>query len=978
MGCPRFEEPLTNPTDLEGRLMNESIFLKLIAQISSKLRIMEELGTPITTDVIANGIEELASGYRRIPNFEMSEEDVGRLKFHIGSIFNVRVGEHAISLHNPDLPRWFDSKKHEIDWRHWTAYKSMLESQGRARDIIDANERVIDDILDYSGDPTTPGTWARKGLVMGNVQSGKTQNYIGLINKAIDCGYKTIILLGGHLNDLRKQTQERVDEGVLGRESRHLAGAQATAPTPIGVGIFQVNSINTGTTTVGDFNKAFADRLGFSLAGEDPVIFTVKKNTGVMERLCKWISDYHYLDPEIGNRLDGPLLLIDDEADYASINTKHHKEEVTKTNDFIRNLLSLFHRNTYVGYTATPFANIFIDPDSNSYSDKDDLFPSDFMIKMPVPDNYLGQDFFFGQESDEGIQGGHDTGHEKSPAIPITDHWPLYELKKTQEISSIPDSLEEAVRAFVLVIAIRSLRGDRHAHNTMLVNISHLTIHQNKLEDLIGVYHKEIDEALDSYSGLGFKDAGRSDILRKIEETFHAVFSVEEEYPKIFEKLREASGRIKVWAINQRTAGNGGKELDYSIHKEHGLCAIVIGGHRLSRGLTLEGLSISYFARNSKAYDTLMQMCRWFGYRPQYADLCRVYLPADSIDWYAFIASAIKDLYRELDLMSRRNQRPKDFGLKVREHPGAMIITAKNKIGWSDTEVRSQDLWGQVQRRFRFSPDPDINRRNLAYVKQFLEGLRSERDGTEEVTLDKETGLLILSGVDYSKLIDFIENLILPEDDLGNAALISHLKKMETAGLGKPKVVLFNQKKSTTTKLERVLGDADRKFINDPYELVDGVITTLAKRSMKHDEENEVYKVKSVHLGNSDDEKLFLSPAARQSVVSESDPDRNPVSFDYICSNERDYPGLLIYLFAVSITPERTSDDTSAATVKLGHGHEPTVGYTVSIPRSENLKGMSSKEIREIVKQTKHSYQVGKVYARLQELSAYEDYEDDE
>ena len=241
--------------------MKESIYNKLISGISSKLNIMKELGVPITNDLIGEKIDELADEYRKLVNFEMTERDIERLKFHVGSMFNVRVGEAAITLHNPELPRWFHSKKSRIDWDHWKAYESMLQSQGRSLDIIKATEDVIDNILDYSGDPSTSGAWSRKGLVMGNVQSGKTQNYIGLINKAVDCGYKTIILLGGHLNDLRKQTQERVDEGVLGRKSKHLIDMENTLPSPIGVGVFRENSINTGTTTIGDFDKVFAGFL---------------------------------------------------------------------------------------------------------------------------------------------------------------------------------------------------------------------------------------------------------------------------------------------------------------------------------------------------------------------------------------------------------------------------------------------------------------------------------------------------------------------------------------------------------------------------------------------------------------------------------------------------------------------------------------------------------------------------------------------
>ena len=958
--------------------MNQTIFVKLISGISTKLNIIEELGTFITNDLIEKKIDEIADEYRDVPNFKLTSVDVKILKFKIGNMFNVRVGEEAISLHNPDLPRWFDSKKTKIDWAHWDAYALMLESKGRPKEILKANEKVIDDILDYSGDPMTLGSWSRKGLVMGNVQSGKTQNYIGLINKAIDCGYKTIILLGGHLNDLRRQTQARVDEGVLGVESRHIADISSRAPSPIGVGIFRQNNINTGTTTVGDFNKAFAGRLGFNLRGEDPVIFTVKKHTGVMERLHKWIRGIHYLSPETGKKLTGPLLLIDDEADYASINTKHHKEEVTKTNAYIRQLLSLFDRNTYIGYTATPFANIFIDPDDSNYSADADLFPADFMIKIPVPENYLGQDFFFGQKQGTELEDGQSEVSSPSPIVMIEDHGPIYELKGYQEIATIPESLKESVRAFLIVISVRALRGEKYSHNTMLVNISHLKVHQNQLEHLIDAYYQEINDALGSFGGLGLEQARTTDILGQIEVTFLKLFSIGETYEEVFSCLREASAKVKVWAINQSTQNIDARDLDYTKYKEHGLCAIVIGGHKLSRGLTLEGLSISYFARNSKAYDTLMQMCRWFGYHPNYDDLCRVFLPVESVHWYSFISSAIRELYQELELMSRREQRPKDFGLKVREHPGAMIITAKNKIGWSDSVVRSQDLWGQVQRRFRFRSDHEVNNRNLDYAKKFVSSLLE--DDTTRKGKD-ESGSLLIENVEYGRLIEFIETMELPEDDLGNQALKNHLRKMERGGLARPKVVVFNQRSSRQVEWAGFLSEEDKEFVNgSKYEFLPGVKVQLAKRRMNQDADNGDYRVTSVHLGNPDDEKLFISEGARKAVTDDLG-DKKPLSFDYICSKERGSPGLLIYLFAVAVGPDKKLNKFSnedKAAFCLGHGRMPTIGYTISFPRPENLKGKTSQEIAQLVKRTKHEYKVGKVWKQLQDISSYEEYEEDE
>ncbi|MDB4634104.1 Z1 domain-containing protein [Rubripirellula sp.] len=963
--------------------MKNSIFKRLISEIASKLRNFQELGTPITNPLIEERIDELAREYNAATNFEISDEDVKKLKFQIGSMFNIKVGEQAVVLRNPDLPPWFDAKKTEINWVHWGAYRSMLESKGRPVAIVDANEEVIDNILDLSGDPTTLGSWSRKGLVMGNVQSGKTQNYIGLINKAIDCGYKTIILLGGHLNDLRRQTQERVDEGVLGKESRHLAETKVGGQKKIGVGEFHEEHINihSGTTTIGDFNKSSANKLGISLTGSDPVVFTIKKNTGVLDNLFTWIDTSYNLngskkEPDRpSEKLDGPLLLIDDEADYASINTKHHKEEVTQTNACIRKLLSLFHRNTYVAYTATPFANIFIDPDDNEYTAEDDLFPSDFMVKIPVPQDYLGQDFYFRQRDARELEDGESPSND-SPTIAIKDYSSIYQLKKSESVTTIPESLKEAVRAFLLVIAIRNLRGDKFSHNTMLVNISHLKVHQNQLEHLLASYHKDISNALDAYSGLGPAVASESELIGDIEKTFEKVFSVEEKYEQIFGKLKESSHRVKVWAINQSNSKDQ-RDLDYSKHSEHGLCAIVIGGHKLSRGLTLEGLSISYFARNSKAYDTLMQMCRWFGYRPNYSDLCRVYLPGLSIDWYSFISTAINELYRELDLMSKSHGRPKDFGLKVREHSGAMIITAKNKIGWAESETRSQDLWGQVQRRFRFRREPEANKRNLEYTKQFLKKLIDDRGGLGNVEFDEKSRAIRISDVDYSALIEFIQQIDLPQDDLGNLALENQLKKMHQAGLAKPKVVLFNQVTSRYMTWENELNEAEKVFLASKYELLPNINVQLAKRRMHDDVGNSVYKVRSVHLGNKDDEKLFLTSASQECVKQCAE---DPISFDYLCSEDRDFPGLLIYLFAVAVGPDKKFKDFSANdTVKLGHGQNPTVGYTVSFPRSDKLKGKSQEEIKKIIKDTKQSYMVDKVYKRNKDLGAYiDEIEDDE
>jgi len=393
----------------------------------------------------------------------LTEEEKEYVKFTIHSQFTIDLKHKGTVLGNPDVKRWLDNAKTDIEWTYWKAFRDYLASdQQRAEKVIEENERIIDNILDYSGDPKIEGSWARKGLVMGNVQSGKTQNYLGLINKAMDAGYKIIILLGGHMNDLRKQTQERVDEGVIGRESAHIVQANLGIQSRIGVGKYRSEDVATVTSSMGDFNRNTANNLGIALNSlSDPIIFTVKKNTSILKNLYEWIKTKHMLDAEDGKKLDLPLLFIDDEADFASVNTKAHKDDITATNKYIRQIIGLFNRSTYVAYTATPFANIFINPETTDEMYGDDLFPSDFMIRVPVPDNYLGQNFYFENQDYEKI----------NPVVIIDDNEDIIPVKHNTMTSVGPLSLsmKDSIRAFIISCSLRDFRGDEKKHKTILL-----------------------------------------------------------------------------------------------------------------------------------------------------------------------------------------------------------------------------------------------------------------------------------------------------------------------------------------------------------------------------------------------------------------------------------------------------------------------------------------------------------------------------
>lgn len=878
----------------------------------------EEQST-VSADLIQQSIEKVIELFE----YPLDKEDIEHMRFRLETTFSVNLSSTSVILRNPNVQRWFKKNKSEISWDYWEAYKQYLIDEDRSLSVIDENEKVIDNILDLSGDPRLDGSWSRKGLVMGNVQSGKTQNYIGLINKAIDAGYKIIILLGGHMNALRNQTQERVDHGVIGRESSHIV-TNTGMQEFVGVGSIRDKNrkVATVTSTKNDFNASIATGLGIDFKDlASPIVLTIKKNTRILDNLNRWIRDRHMLDVEKGVKLDMPMMLIDDEADYASINSQHHKNKITTTNKSIRELLSYFHKNTYVAYTATPFANIFIDPDTNDQMFGDDLFPEDFMIKVPVPDVYMGQDYYFGSDRDE---------EEIGPIIQINDNelmLPMAGQKKDSLVGPMPESLKEAIEAFVLSCAVRDLRGDTKKHKTMMVNITHLNLLQSQIAIHIEDYLSELKSAMNNL-GLGLDEALKNKKILKLYQTYQNTFAIEESFADISEYLKNAVDVIEILSVH-----SGSGDLDYSSYRDNGRSVIVVGGHKLARGLTLEGLSVSYFARNAKAYDTLMQMCRWFGYRPKYGDLCKVYLPFESDEWYSFITEVINDLYRELDRMSLQNKTPRDFGLKVREHPGSLMPTAKTKIGFAESYQVKFDLWGSRQRRFRFKESTDINNLNLKYINQFISDLNTNPE-------IKNNGILF-NDVSYEAVINLIENLDILEDDLGNQALINHINLCKNNNLPTFKVGIHNisnQGKKKWMKDDRF----SHIHVPKSYSLPGGHTITLPIRSVEL--RNGCYSSPRSELGGRTDEKIFLSEEATSNIDKSV-----PVNKDFIESQERQSPGLLIYFFALTdIEPfNKLSNVDEINEIKLPFGNLPAVGYSISFPELENIENIDKSKVKQ-------------------------------
>lgn len=636
-----------------------------------------------------------------LPMFFSTSIDTELVVRELESRFSVVIGQMQVIEDSADHVVWLPAKKSSIEeWRFWNRYEVWLNRKGFSAPVIRRLDEITDEILGRLEDPQRQGSWDRRGMVVGHVQSGKTANYAGLINKALDAGYKIIIVLAGIHNSLRSQTQLRLDQDVRGYDSQISRTVDQSAPG-IGVGTIDrrcvVHSL-TDSTEGGDFNARRA--VNFTPGG-DPVILVVKKNARVLRTVMNWLRSYATANDEDGHDRvvkDMPLLLIDDEADNASVDGRSSPrdengvpiEELDPTtiNRLIRQILKSFEKKAYVGYTATPFANIFIYPsadgDENSLYGKD-LFPSSFIINLPAPSNYIGPVQVFGLQDDV------HSNLESSRAYPVVRTIADYGQdiprghKKAWVPSALPSSLREAILAFWLSCAARRARGQAGSHNSMLIHVTRFNDVQDHIMELVKAEVHSLRLRL--RLGDGNSPVQLRDELRQLWEQDFVPTSSEIQtlvddpaitplsWVDVEQHLRPVIDAIEFKVVNGKVLDS----LDYYDRKD-GMTVIAVGGDKLSRGLTLEGLSVSYYLRASTMYDTLLQMGRWFGYRPGYLDLCRLYLSSDLREWYQHITLAYEELRREFDEMVACGGTPKDYGLKVRSHPAGLQITATNKL----------------------------------------------------------------------------------------------------------------------------------------------------------------------------------------------------------------------------------------------------------------------------------------------------------
>lgn len=680
-------------------------------------------------------IRELIAKCRPLPMCEVSDAEAEALARQFETRHAITMEFGSVLLAKGYQP-WLEGELARIDPYYWTRYRKLLESKPLPPNVISTLHRETNRILGLLENPKSDGPWGRRGMVVGHVQSGKTANYTGLICKAADAGYRLIVIIAGVHNNLRNQTQRRIDEGFVGRDSARLLAKREDRF--VGVGRFDAqHRPATFTNSLRDFSKEMATGSGIPLQNlSQPAVLVIKKNTKTLANLLEWLHEHNAAHRT--STVDVPMLLIDDEADNASINVAYSQGTVSKINGQIRALLRMFSRSCYVGYTATPFANIFIDPDTDDDMRGQDLFPRDFIVSLEAPSNYFGAARVFRDDADIVVR--HIEDHDA--VLPVGHN-------RGHVVHALPESMLKAIRAFLVARAIRLLRGHRDQHCSMLINVSRFTDVQGQIRDLVQHAVEDIQSSVRVNGAVPPERALKDPEILALHAVWEAEYaSAGFNWIDVQRELLDAAAPVRVVEVNSRSHGT----LAYDEYEQTGLNVIAVGGFSLSRGLTLEGLMASYFLRNSKMYDTLMQMGRWFGYRPEYEDLCRVWMPEEAEGWYAHVSDATDELREELRLMAQANATPIEFGLKVRAHPTALEVTARNKMGSGERVVvriglKNRFIETTLLRRDRLEE-------NRAAVQTFVSDLA--RCGADLCRAEQVGGSLLMRAVPVGPVRDFL------------------------------------------------------------------------------------------------------------------------------------------------------------------------------------------------------------------------------
>lgn len=897
-------------------MMNNEIITKALTMLEALLD-----RQPTAHQELVSQAETILGVIRVSPHAPDYHKILGEIICRYESNVGVKTFDPDILVSDPASDIWFTTRRDDIEHPCFERYRNYLRQSGWDTEVIGNLELNCERTLSRCADPHVLASLPdakKRGMVMGDVQAGKTANYLGLINMACDYGYRVIVLLAGLTDSLRKQTQDRVDLGFIGAYSNSIGGIVKY----IGVGIPSQQYYAIPLTN-SDYDFAKFIQKNVNAAPTDfnkPVILVVKKNAKILESVQRWLK------PGEHNISGDSILIIDDEADNASVNTKKPEYDPSAVNRRIRDIYNNFPIASYVGYTATPFANIFINPFDISEDDQD-LFPADFIVQLNAPDKYFGGEKVFPR--DGSISSAIRVLDTEEPNFIPVKH------KKDLYVVSLPDSLKEAILCFLINNVVRTLRGDKHKHRSMMINVSPLNDPQESIRDAIDAYVNVLKNIIEQDSYKSERDfienAEMNRIYRLYTEAddrgsdFYAQIRNDFAWADIQHGLWGEIKQFESTIINNRYRGD--MRYDYSAHADQGARVIVIGGFVLSRGLTLEGLCVSYYSRSATAYDTLLQMCRWFGFRPRYEDLCRIYLSQASIDSFGAVMDAVRDLKDQFREMELQGKTPHEFGLMVKESPATLnttlLITARNKMYHTQVFEHYVNYGGVYADTSKLFKDSGKNRTNLNRLDKFYEEQRAKGLAFSDVG-----NRYMLRDVSSADISDLLQRITIPNvnkrfDCVSLAAYIkespifpawdvvvatgesSHVKDIQESSL--PSAVRVFRLGSSDENYIRLGGTNNR--IIDPGIFDSGVVIT-------QEQKQDILSKKKKRRSNKPSEQLTAT--------------------DWLKLRER--PLLAIYYIDLKIDEKNLSlsDREKYVATKEAFGSDLLVGFAVGFPARES------------------------------------------
>lgn len=666
--------------------------------------------------------------------------------------------------------------------RFWPDFLQGLTDEGRIPvDQLDKLHESTEKVIANTHDPGDQAArWSSKGLVVGYVQSGKTTNFSAVIAKAVDNGYNLVIVLSGIHNGLREQTQKRLDRQLFDRQADGWVRKTDA----------EHDFLTQTTPLVSDLPRP-EDRKA--------VVVVAKKNKSPLRKLKRWLEDAS----RGGGLRNAKVLVIDDEADQATV-------ETAKINPLLRDILSVLPRYTFIGYTATPFANLLIDPSG------DDLYPRNFILNMPRPDGYFGTEMIFGRDDiDDGVDEPVD-GYDMVRIIPPSELPRLGPRRNASFEPEVTASLARATYWFWLATAARRVRAhpDDNEHSTMLV---HTTTKTGVHRDFQVVLREFCDETLQDLRADSQRLRARLEAMWTRETAAvpasdfgHATIP----FDKVWAALPAVVDATRVITDNSRTPR--AERLDY----DNGpVTAIAVGGNTLSRGLTLEGLTVSFFVRAAKAYDTLLQMGRWFGFRNGYEDLPRIYMTDELRSWFRHLAAVEHEIRLDIARYEEQGYTPLEVGVRIRTHP---VLLVTQKLG---AARQSYTSYGdrRVQVRYFRHRDRDWLQKNLVAARELVATLDANGYPVDEARSD---GSILWRDVSVADVKRFLQQYASHDDspDLDRGLLLAYIdKEVETGSLERWSVALMSGTDAMTEKVRlgarevptivrsRLVGDATDK-----------------------------------------------------------------------------------------------------------------------------------------------------------------------